>query len=49
MKTFIFTDMLTNESFEVKCFPFEVHSIERTNKALGEWCVGRIINRVELD
>jgi len=48
MKTYIFTDILTNETFEIICEPFEIHNIELNNKKLGEWIVGRIINRIEL-
>lgn len=47
MKTYTFIDILTNETFEITCEPFEVHNIENTNKELGKWCEGRILIRIE--
>lgn len=47
MKTYVFTDILTKETFEVKCAIFQLNSIERTNKELAKWIVGRIVKREE--
>lgn len=48
MKKYIFTDIVTGETFTVICEPYEVHSIELKNPALMEWAIGRIIQRTEL-
>lgn len=47
MKLFIFVDIITKETFKIKCEPFEVHNIEQTNKELSAWCEGRILRRDE--
>ncbi len=49
MKKYRFTDILTNEIFEITCEPFEIHNIEWRHKELGEWCEGRIIKRTEIE
>lgn len=46
-KIYIFTDKTNGETFTVICEPYEVHSIDRTNKELEKWCEGRIIIRNE--
>ena len=48
MKKYIFTDIVTGETFTVICEPYEVHSIELKTPALMEWAIGRIIQRTEL-
>ena len=45
----MFTDMKTDEHFDVICEPFEVHSIDRENKEHEKWCEGRIILRREAE
>ena len=47
MKTYIFTDTITKETFEVSCEPYEVHNIELKNEDLYNWLRGRIITRDE--
>lgn len=47
MKKYIFRDVLTNETFEVVCNCYEVHSIEIKNEELSNWCKGRILMRDE--
>jgi hypothetical protein len=47
MKTFIFKDVLTNEEFKVKCFPFEVHNLQNINEDFSKWSEGRILKYSE--
>jgi len=49
MKTYIFTDIITKETFEVKCEPYEVHDIELKNKELQNWVQGRVLKREEVN
>jgi NOL1/NOP2/fmu family ribosome biogenesis protein len=49
MATYIFTDVLTKETFTVTCEPYEVHTIELTNKELAMWVQGRIVKREKLN
>jgi hypothetical protein len=48
MKTYIFTDQITNEQFIVICEAWQVNSIERINEELSKWVEGRILSRSEL-
>ena len=43
MEKYIFTDISTKETFEVECYPFEMHNLQNTNKDFAEWSNGRII------
>ena len=46
-KTYVFTDTITKEKFEVSVEPHEIHDIELKNKDLKEWVQGRILTREE--
>ena len=48
LRTYIFTDILTNETFTITCKPYQIHNIENINLELFRWCQGRIINRIEI-
>lgn len=47
MKTYIFTDTKTGETFTVTCEPYQIHYIERINEDFDNWANGRIIIRSE--
>ena len=49
MKKYIFTDVITKETFELECHPYEVHNIELKNNDFMNWAAGRIIQRSEFD
>jgi len=46
MTNYTFTDVITQETFEIQCEPHEIHNIELKNVELGKWCEGRILIRV---
>lgn len=49
MKKYIFTDVITKETFELECYPYEVHNIELKNNDFMNWAAGRIIQRSEFN
>lgn len=46
---YVFLDIDTKEEKLVICEQWEVHTIEKTDRELGEWCEGRTLFRFEQD
>lgn len=49
MKTYIFTDCKTGETYTLTCYPYEVNSIELKNEVFRTWVIGRIVKRSEVE
>jgi len=48
MVDLLFTDLLTGEIFEIRCYVGEKHIIENLNTHLKEWCEGRTFKKEEI-